>query len=150
MIQRIQTVFLFAALILIGLLFFIPYAGIVSANIYSLSLMGISSVNGDAQIQQPYWLTAAGVVESILILITIFLFKNRKLQMKLTLLAMLAALILNGAMFFVFNNFTNILAGEPVYKVLFVFPVAAAILLFLAYRSINKDELLIKSLDRLR
>lgn len=150
MIQRIQTVFLIFAFLFTGLLFFIPFAGFVAGNIYSISFLGIISANGGAQIQQPYWLTAIGTVIAIIILITIFLFKNRKLQMKLTLFSMIAAIALNGAMFLVLNNYKSILASEPVYKVGFVFPLIAAMLLFLAYRSINKDEQLIKSLDRLR
>ncbi len=150
MIQRIQTVFLFFAFLFTGLLFFIPYAGFVAGDIYSVSFLGIISANGVAQIQQPYWLTAIGTVIAIMILITIFLFKNRKLQMKMTLFSLIAAIALNGAMFLVVNNYKSILASEPVYKVGFVFPLIAAIFLFLAYRSINKDEQLIKSLDRLR
>ncbi len=150
MIQRIQTVFLFLACLLTGLLFFIPFAGFVSGNIYNLTLMGISSANIGDQIQQPYWLTGIGALELILIFVAIFLFKNRKLQMKITVVALFAALVLNGAMFLVLNTFKSTLLSDPVYKIGFIFPLIAAILLFLAYRSINKDEQLIKSLDRLR
>jgi LPXTG-motif cell wall-anchored protein len=150
MIQRIQTVFFFFAFVFVGLLFFMPFSGFISGMGYNLSLMGIAGPDGVAQIQQPYWLTTLGAVELILILIIIFLYKKRKLQMKLTLVALVTALLLNGAMYWVTNNYKIVLASEPSYKAVFVFPAIAAILLFLAHRSINKDERLIKSLDRLR
>jgi hypothetical protein len=63
---------------------------------------------------------------------------------------MVIEIVLNGALFLVVNNYKTILASELVYKIGFIFPLIAAVFLFLAYRSINKDEQLIKSLDRLR
>lgn len=147
MIQRIQTVFLFVAFVLVGLLFYVPFATLISDQVYSVLLTGITTVQS---VHQPYWLTALGGISALLILIIIFLFKNRKLQMKLTLFAILLLLLLNGAMFLVSDKYKNLLSAEINFSAVFVLPLIAAIFLFLAYRGIKRDEQLIKSLDRLR
>ena len=150
MIQRIQTVFLLAALILIGCLFFIPFADLTATGVYNFSLKGIASTSPGEVFQQPYWLTVMGLVNTVLVFVVIFLYKNRKLQMNLTIVSLLLAVALNGAMYFLAGKYQDILKAEVKYNVVFVFPVIAAILLIMAYRYIRKDELLIKSLDRLR
>lgn len=150
MIQRIQTVFLLAAFVFTVLLFFVPFTSLISDLVYNFSLNGITSTKVAEQIQQPVWLTLFGLVNSLIILVTIFLFKNRRLQMKLTLLATLLSFGLNAAMYFLTDRYHTLLSAEVNYKISFIFPLIAAILLFLAYRSIRKDENLIRSLDRLR
>ena len=150
MIQRIQTVYLFVAFILLGFLFFIPFASLVSNVVYSFSLVGISSLNSEEVFQQPYWLSALGGATALLVFITIFMYKNRKLQMKLTVVAILLSLALNGAMYYLTDSFSSQFAAQVRYTVAFIFPVISSILLILAYRGIRKDENLIKSLDRIR
>lgn len=150
MIQRIQTVYLFVAFILLGLLFLIPFASLISNVVYSLSLTGISSLKSEEVFQQPYWLSALGGATALLVFITIFMYKNRKLQMKLTVVAILLSLALNGAMYYLADSLSTQLSAQVRYAAAFIFPVISSILLILAYRGIRKDENLIKSLDRIR
>lgn len=151
MIQRIQTIFLLMAFVLTGSLFFTGFAELVSVDIYSVSLKGItSSKQPSPDLQSQYWLTILGLASAILILTIIFLYKNRKLQMNLCLLAILLLVALNVAMFLILDHFQAILAAEVKYKLYFIFPLITAILVFMAYKSIQKDDRLIKSLDRLR
>lgn len=150
MIQRIQTVYLFVAFIFIGLLFFIPFASLISNVVYSFSLAGVTSLNSEEVIQQPYWLTALGAATALLVFIIIFLYKNRKLQMKLTVISILLSLALNAAMYYLTDSSSTQLTAQVRYTAAFIFPVISSILLILAYRGIRKDENLIKSLDRIR
>jgi hypothetical protein len=87
-------------------------------------------------------LTAIIIVVSV---ITIFLFKNRKRQLRLTIFALLVS-ILNIVLYF--NKLNKFIHGELSLSCVFAFLIA--IFLFVATRGIWRDEKLIKSLDRLR
>lgn len=149
MIQRIQTVFLLFAFLLTGILFFVPFASFLPGNGYGLSLSGIE-ITGNIKVKQPEWLIFLGSATLTLIFGTIFLFKKRKMQMRLTIAAIIMALGLNAYMYLVVQHYHSLLNAEIKYGFVFVFPLISAILLWLAYRAINKDEQLIRSLDRLR
>ncbi len=86
----------------------------------------------------------------LLALITIFLFRNRKAQMRLTITTMvliLAAVLVAG-----------VLLSQDVPELTFDFaigigtflPILALILTGIAYRLIKKDDKLVRSMDRLR
>lgn len=151
MIQRIQSVYLLLAFILVGLLFLFPFTTFVAGGTYQLLLRGIISLNQEiANIRQPYWLSGLGAIVSILILATIFLYKNRKLQMYLCFTAIVLLLALNGSMYLISQKYQVFLNAEINYKFTVILPLVSAILVFLAYLSIKKDERLVRSLDRLR
>lgn len=78
-------------------------------------------------------------------LVTIFLFKNRKFQLRLTILTLVIS-ILNLVVYF--NKLNKFVHGELSLSCIFAFLIP--IFLFLAARGIWKDQKLIKSLDRLR
>jgi dipeptide/tripeptide permease len=81
----------------------------------------------------------------VICLVTIFLFKNRKLQLRLTIFALVVS-ILNIILYF--NKLNKFIHGELSLSCIFAFLIP--IFLFLAARGIWRDEKLIKSLDRLR
>ena len=81
-------------------------------------------------------------------LITIFLFKNRKLQMSLSIVAIVATVIGLGLGLFSFlNDSANEQAALGLGSLL---PILMIIFSFLGWRSIKKDESLVRSMDRLR
>jgi dipeptide/tripeptide permease len=80
-------------------------------------------------------------------LIIIFLYKNRKLQMKLIIPAILIS-VLN--IFLFFNQSKKFVAGEGNYDLGSILVLIVPIFLLLAARGVYKDDKLIKSLDRLR
>ncbi len=86
-----------------------------------------------------------------LALITIFLFKNRKLQLKLTFGVIVATIVLFGSMYLLTfgNNYTEIDSNREVLLGSFI-PVAIILFAILAYQRISKDEKLVRSLDRIR
>ena len=93
-----------------------------------------------------------------LILMTMFLnvliilrYKNRDLQMKLCFINIALMLVLFAAVFYYYNIIkSSLLLINSSITVAALFPVVSIILCFLAYKTIKKDDELVKSADRLR
>jgi peptidoglycan/LPS O-acetylase OafA/YrhL len=85
------------------------------------------------------------VLLSTALLVTIFLFKKRKVQLRVALLCLLAS-FLNLVLYYLqIKNFT-----QGAFNLSAIFPLAVPVCVILAIRGIIKDQKLIKSLDRLR
>lgn len=154
MIQRIQTVYLLIAEILIGALFFVPFAEIAGKEglIYRFDIKGIY-LEGAQKAEMIYGsmpLIILWVMSMILIVATIFLYKNRILQMRLSMINIFILLGLWGLIYYYVWSSAKLLMGIYSLKIFLVFPVIAAILIYLAFRAIRKDELLVRSIDRIR
>jgi hypothetical protein len=80
-------------------------------------------------------------------LIAIFLYKNRKLQMRIILIA-LGVAVLNLVLYFLQTQ--KFIAAESNYSLAAILAIAIPVFLVLAARGVRKDEKLVKSLDRLR
>jgi len=81
----------------------------------------------------------------ILSTVTIFLFKDRKMQIRLCLLGLLLSIVIIVRYIMLMNKLTN--TTLALYAILpFVFLASY----FFAFRDIRKDEKLVKSLDKLR
>ncbi len=151
MIQRIQSVWLLlAALVSAGLFVFgilsITYMVDGAEVTKSIKLLELNTMMG-------YLLAIIAIAVVALPLIAIFMFKNRKLQMNLALLA----LVLNvGFIAFYLMSIESYKSAHvpPVnssaFGVASFMPVLSVIFLFLAMRGIRKDSKLVKSLERLR
>lgn len=143
MIQRIQSIFLLlAAAALLGL-FGLPFAS-TAEPVTASALFADQTYN----ILDHTALTALFIIAAVVCLLSIFLFNNRKLQMRLSLLGIfgaIAGLIVAGVLY------SQDAAGQTAQLgVGFGLPVVSVILTLLAYRNIKKDEKLVKSMDRLR
>ena len=89
MLQRIQTLFLVIALIASGLMFFFPvaqYYDELSGN-YKLFITGLKCMDPEPRVETTLLfavpLVILTVASIILSLITVFLYKNRRLQLQL-------------------------------------------------------------------
>lgn len=143
MIQRIQSIFLLLAAAAALGLFGLPLAATAEP-------LSDSVLFADAQYQLgDHWslMTAFGLA-GVFLLAAIFLFRNRKLQMNLTLFGVLLSIIGAGISAFFFFSDTG--ANEAAASSGIGLPVAAIIFGLLAYTYINKDEKLVRSADRLR
>lgn len=148
MIQRIQTLFLLlAAIFLTGQIFtpMILSPAPENQGVFQDSRLFVSE----------YTVSFALLVASILAsFLTILLFKNRKLQKNLVILSIVLIIACNVAGFFYFfpsglPATTTMQAGlKPGIGALF--PLLGLVLLVLAFRFIDKDEKIVKSMDRLR
>lgn len=151
MIQRIQTVYLFLAVVcmVVGLCTTVGHFnqnGVETMAFHNLYL----EVTGGERIWSPWALFVVLVLSAVSSLVAIFLFKKRMLQVRLTVVSSLLLIgyyIILTAFVFVFKDryvcdFTlNWTAGLPA---------VALILDYLAFRGIMQDELIVRSLDRLR
>jgi len=158
MIQRIQTVYLSLAFIAMALLFAFPLAQFFSeTGAYVFSVTGLKNmVPGGANafipmIFLPIIIVAVGI--ALLSLFTIFQYKNRSLQIKLTNIGVLAAIALIMGIFFLYipmiEKKINII---PDYSKAFgiYLPLVALVFMVMANRAIKRDEKLVRSADRLR
>jgi len=153
MLQRIQTVYLFISAILIVSLFGVSSANIFSTSgeLYIYNVKGIYSAIENGGLVYPGWpvaLMAAAL--ALLHVVVIFLYKKRQAQMRLTILSILMETGLAAVMYYFISKGSALLNADFNLEVPFVFPVIAAILDYLGWRGIVKDETLIKSLDRIR
>ncbi len=136
MLQRLQTVWLFLAAACAFLTFkFSFFSGHLQGSTKFDSLNATSSV--------PILIVTVALTSSILI--DIFLYKNRKLQLRIVLAAIFVSLLNIFLYYKQTQNFT-----EGAYDLTAIFAFAIPVLLFLASRGIYKDEKLVKSLNRLR
>lgn len=90
-------------------------------------------------------------VAGVLSLAAIFLFRRRQVQMRLAIFSAIALVvgIALGAIFFIQNS-SDLGNAEVNDQIGAFLPLAGIILVLLAYRFINKDEKLVRSMDRLR
>lgn len=147
MIQRIQSVYLLTSAILIGLLFLLPFAEIAKDgaiylfNFKGVLLDGAVKTNG---LVIPV-LLVMGIVLNVL---AIFSYSNRGKQVKLVWGVILMLVILLVA--FVYFTYLAYSGAQIGFKLGAVLPLIAIVLDYLAIRAINKDEALIRSIDRIR
>ena len=154
MIQRIQTIYLAFAAALSGLLLngsIVKFVG-EGGEDFRLRYSGIFQYNNEiaGMVEKSLPLAILLTLSTLLFIISIFLFKRRKLQIRLTVLTTLLTL----GSFFLILFYTwyagNELSAAYIFNIKMVFPLAGSILGYLAFRGILKDELLIKSYDRIR
>jgi hypothetical protein len=147
MSQRIQTIYIFIAAVLVALLLQLDFAELaVEGQLYVFNAKGIIS-DGQILFDGLPVMGFIGLI-TLLHLIIIFLYKKRIRQIRFLSFTILLLLGLVGVMFyFLYAAFDG---AEIVFKIPVIFPVLAVILDYLAIRSIGKDEALIRSLNRIR
>jgi hypothetical protein len=109
-----------------------------------------SEITGTENVEKLILLSIILALVPVISLITVFLYKNRKLQIKFTigLITLIIAKILT--VFYYSNHVINEFNAELVPGINLVYPFLSLIFAFLALRGIKKDDNLIRSYDRLR
>jgi glucan phosphoethanolaminetransferase (alkaline phosphatase superfamily) len=155
MIQRIQSVYLSLIAFLSLLFFFGSFLSFSekSGSVINVTFNGIVRVtSGQSPELVEKLLPLSGLIIIILIisLITVFLYKIRKIQMKLTIgLIVLSSLLIIALVHVSFSVIAKFDAHFlPGFKILL--PVLMLIFSIMAYLGIRKDDQLVKSYDRLR
>lgn len=152
MIQRIQTLYLLAVAALMAAAIFTPLAyfaaGVEEYKLYAFSLQGA---------QESYSTIYMGIIitlATIIPLVNIFLFKNRLLQIRLCaveLMLLVGSAIFMAIYYFLSNRmFSQLEFSAHGFHIAIIFPLIALVLDYLALRAIFRDEMLVKSLDRIR
>jgi amino acid transporter len=158
MIQRIQTLYLAFAIVAMALLFAFPFAQFFAENgAFVFSVTGLKNmVPGDPatfnpMIFLPIIIVAVGIL--LIDLFTIFQYKDRAFQVKLTNIVVLSTIALIMGIFFLYipmiEKKINII---PDYRKSFgiYMPLVALVFQVMANRAIKRDDKLVRSADRLR
>ncbi len=131
MIQRIQSIYLMVAAIAMTLISF-------KVPVYTLNET-LFMAQDDTKM---FILTIVGAIFSLL---GLFMFKNRKFQMKLIRLTVLIQMIIGVRLFMLLNKFEVVLNNTLLFLMAF-----SLIALIMAYRGVKKDNDLVRSVDRIR
>ncbi|NQY66175.1 MAG: DUF4293 family protein [Flavobacteriales bacterium] len=155
MIQRIQSIYIAAAIALGMCMLFLPLSIVTIEETGSvLTLSSLELVNSDGEIQNTsilldiFWLLLIGF--GILCSSSILMFKKRQRQV---LTVKLGLLVCAGILFLLLQGTSDLeesLGGVLEMKLAFYFPILMMVLLMLALRAINKDDELVRSSERLR
>lgn len=157
MIQRPQSIFLLLAAIALGSLF-MPSLSFSEIDYATQNkpeaLQATFHADGVFNLMDHITLVSLAALGGLISLIAIFIFGNRNRQKLLSRMAIVLTILLAGAIaFYFYLDYPIIdqisgLEVEPSFGL--VNPLLAIIFLFLAIRFINKDEKLVRSMDRLR
>lgn len=140
MIQRLQTLWLLFAAILAFATFNVPFFS------GSIIVDDVKQFQHFTAMSNVFLMICTGVV-CVGSLVTIFLYKNRDLQFKVTLI-LFALSILNLLFYYIgYNKFTE---ADRTVSISAVIALIIPILLLVAARGIYQDHKLVKSVDRLR
>ncbi|RLD43545.1 MAG: hypothetical protein DRI89_04490 [Bacteroidetes bacterium] len=157
MIQRIQSVYLFLVVVSLGAMFYFPLASFIGGDKDQLILYIYQLVSEvpDSSPAVPAWFIYPNLVLAslsfLLTLTSIFLFKNRKLQLTMVRFVIILILVLIAAFFFYYAVELEAASGIAAhYEIGAYMPLIAFVFLILAYRGIMADEKLIRSSERLR
>ncbi len=137
MIQRIQSIWLLLAAVCVFLtLTLSTYFGTNKELVPSSFLNGLDTLP----------LIFATLATGIVALVSIFLYKNRKQQLRFTLLGLLLQLIL----MFLYYREIETYVGKGNFSISAVLHIAVLLFFILAAQGIRSDEKLIKDSNRLR
>ncbi|ASB50069.1 DUF4293 domain-containing protein [Alkalitalea saponilacus] len=151
MIQRIQTVYLLIALTLTAILFFVNMAELASVtDNYILTFKGVTDITTSETAINSLALTLLITVTTVVILVSIFMFKNRILQIRICGLAIGLLIGISAMIYFVGKTSANELGAELAFKWPIIAPLISLIFIVMAMRAIGKDEALVRSLNRIR
>ena len=156
MIQRIQSLYLLLVCIGCILLIFFPLAqydrGI--QGLYVLYAYGLKYAGDTQTLVRPLFtspLPALLIITFTLVLVSIFLYKKRKIQVLLINTGFLMQMLFIGLVFLYYTgHFEKFLQVQISYKAGIFIPLVMLVLLIVASRAVRKDEALVKSTDRLR
>lgn len=149
MIQRIQSIYLFLAIIFTSLLWLGPFDFSTNEIIEGLTP---ELADGEFNIYDHITFHIMAILGIITCFFAIFLYRNRKLQIKVTqvslIINMLLLIISIGMFAQSIMSFQTTVAWSP--SLGWFIPILSGVCIVLAMRLIQKDEKLVKSMDRLR
>ncbi len=141
MIQRIQTIWLLLAAL--------TAFGYTQVPLFTATLP--DAVERNFMATENLLLFAVSVLIGLIAAAAIFLFKNRPLQINLSILGLLGSIGLIALEVFQLDKFkTDNAVATGSYAWGSLLPILMIVFFILAWRGIRKDQKLIKSLDRLR
>lgn len=172
MIQRIQSIYLLVVSILMLFILFSPIAEIAverkqvinekeSADMKEIVVYknygAVIYSNDKAKTIFSTWpVTTLICIIGLISFFTIFLYTSRMLQIRICVFNGLLLLGLTGLTYYYFTaikkqiTISDLTIIQHTFKISIILPVISFILTFLAFRAIRRDELLVRSYERLR
>ena len=160
MIQRIQTVYLLLATVLMAMTLMLPLATITNGSheivFTAFGVTGLPESFGKVSSQLPLYLGGLLLLPTLLPIVIIFLFKKRMVQIRLCvseLILQLGSLAFIGIYCYrLYDVIDSSIKAKWIFTLGWasIMPIVAMILVGLAIRGIAKDEALVRSLDRIR
>ncbi len=150
MIQRIQSVYLLLVAILLVVALCIPVGSYLCPNGYEAGFTNLGVRMEDGSLLSSWGMFAILLLSAIVAFGTIFLFRNRILQIRMTIfnsLLLVGYYLAFVAFLFVFRSRLD--ASFHLSWGLCL-PFVSLVLNYLAIRAIGKDEVLVRAADRLR
>jgi uncharacterized membrane protein len=156
MIQRIQSLFLLAAAACFGIACFMPIGAFNVGEMYVYSPWTLSS--GGEFVQETYYIGLLMVILAVMSFVAVFFYKNRPLQSKICMAAILIGVVLLLLMVYVYpdvvfaKRYRTVEVqyyGHGEFPWVFL-PFVSLVCLYLANRFILRDEKKVRAADRLR
>lgn len=152
MIQRIQSVYLFIVTVLLVLALCLPIGRFMGADGVTEQVFRPLGVKlADGSFQSTWGLFGILLLSAFVSLGTIFLFRNRMLQVRMTIfnsILLVGYYLAFGAFFWVLRGNLETTGFRVGWAL--CLPLVSIILNYLAFRAIYRDELMVKAADRLR
>lgn len=154
MIQRIQSLYLLIAAALMAVMLFVPLA-VFYAGQEQIVLGAFALRDGEgAVVLSAVYLGVLLAAVALLPLVTILLFRRRMMQIRLCIVEivlLVGSLVMMGVYgYLAMQTVESLTLAASNFRFVVVFPLVAIIFVVLAARAIFKDELLVRSLDRIR
>lgn len=149
MIQRIQTVYLLIVAILAVVVMSMPIGSFITPDSSILEVSNLSITGADGSVNYDPWaLFAIQMLSAVIALGTIFLYKKRMVQIRLTIfnVVLLVGYYVTLAAFVYMLKEDN--SFVPAWNI--CLPFVSIILNWLAIRAIGSDEALVRSYNSLR
>ena len=152
MLQRSQTLYLLGAFVLSMILLTGPLARFtLDGSEFVLKHSGLFNAETEIVVVATWPLTIYFVLVAGLAFLNIFLYKSRMRQMRISIFLILLHAGVVGMMFYYVAVARSQLEGAiTVHQWRFIIPPICMIFLYLAFRRIRRDELLVKAYDRIR
>ncbi|HAQ65724.1 MAG TPA: hypothetical protein DCR43_07730 [Bacteroidales bacterium] len=156
MLQRVQSLFLLAASILMLMIFAWPLAFYYSesiaviVNVYQVKTLAAQQGGISVSPILTGFLSLLAIGCAALSVYTIFKFRERLFQIQLARIAVILDIVFIVIVFALTDFIRKKVGIAPDYGTSIFFPVVALLFQLLAMRFIKKDENLVKSTDRLR
>ena len=152
MIQRIQSLFWLLSGVATGLMTFQPLLKIESDGLEKGLLFAneIQSAGAGESILSCTPLLILICVITLISVMTIFLFKKRMVQMRLTIYNMILMVGLIVLGYYYGHQGVNELDGSLKLATFTIMPIVSFILSVLAWRGVRRDYLMLKAVDRIR
>lgn len=151
MLQRIQSVYLLLVTVLLIISIGMPighFIAIDGVTSYTFKPLGVSLAEG--AFQSTWGLFGILLLSAIIALCTIFLFRNRMLQVRMTIFNSILLIGYYVAFFCFMLILKKHLDASFQTGWALCLPLVSIVFNYLAFRAIYRDELMVKASDRLR